>query len=251
MSDKGLQKVFKVMRQHEVSCLLMGGQACVLYGASEFTKDVDFAVLAEASNLQRIGDAMEELQATVIAVPPFSKIYLDEGLAVHFRCQARGVEGLRIDIMTRMRGVDSFQALWERRVVIEDTDGNEIPVLSVRDLVKAKKTQRDKDWPMIQRLMELQYFSGLKKDACDDVPFWLSEIRTPELLIEAAERFPNDAQNLLHSRPLLKYAVSGEFDNLDRALLEEVANEKAMDRKYWAPLKERLAHLRHEARGGK
>ena len=30
------------MRMHGVRCLLMGGQACVFYGAAEFSRDTDF-----------------------------------------------------------------------------------------------------------------------------------------------------------------------------------------------------------------
>ena len=41
------------MAAHKVRCLLMGGQACVFYGAAEFRRDSDFAILADAENLDR------------------------------------------------------------------------------------------------------------------------------------------------------------------------------------------------------
>jgi hypothetical protein len=41
------------MAAHNVRCLLMGGQACVFYGAAEFSRDSDFAILAEAENWDR------------------------------------------------------------------------------------------------------------------------------------------------------------------------------------------------------
>ena len=34
------------MRAHRVRALLMGGQACVSYGAEEFSRDVDLAIVA-------------------------------------------------------------------------------------------------------------------------------------------------------------------------------------------------------------
>jgi len=37
------------MREHRVLCLLMGGQACVFYGAAEFSRDTDLAVLSRPS----------------------------------------------------------------------------------------------------------------------------------------------------------------------------------------------------------
>ena len=39
-----------------------------------------------------------------------------------------------------------------------DVDGEPIDLLALEDLVRAKKTQRDKDWPMIRRLVEQSYF---------------------------------------------------------------------------------------------
>ena len=40
------------MREHRVRALLMGGQACVFYGAAELSRDTDFAILADAANLR-------------------------------------------------------------------------------------------------------------------------------------------------------------------------------------------------------
>ena len=65
----------------------MGGQACVFYGAAESSRDTDFAILANSANLARLRNALAELQAKVIAVPPFGLKYLQRGHAVHFRCQ--------------------------------------------------------------------------------------------------------------------------------------------------------------------
>lgn len=36
----------------------MGGQACVFYGAAEFSRDVDLAILAEPDNLRRRADLL-------------------------------------------------------------------------------------------------------------------------------------------------------------------------------------------------
>ena len=33
------------MRAHRVRALLMGGQACVFYGAAEFSRDTDLAIV--------------------------------------------------------------------------------------------------------------------------------------------------------------------------------------------------------------
>ena len=58
-----IPKVLSTMRGHSVQALLMGGQACILYGAAEFSRDADFAILASPENLHRLRSALEELQA--------------------------------------------------------------------------------------------------------------------------------------------------------------------------------------------
>lgn len=126
----------------------MGGQACVFYGAVQFSKDVDLALGAEPENYRRVLAALAELNAELNGVPHFDPELLRRGHAVHFRCSAAGVEKLRIDFMTRMRGVPDFALLWERRTVLQDDAGTTFDIMAVSDLVRAKKTQRDKDWPM-------------------------------------------------------------------------------------------------------
>ncbi len=46
----------------------MGGQACVFYGAAEFSSDTDLAILADTPNLSRLRAALSDLQAEVSAV---------------------------------------------------------------------------------------------------------------------------------------------------------------------------------------
>jgi hypothetical protein len=223
----------------------MGGQACVFYGAAEFSRDADLAILLESENLQRLETALKELQARRIAIPPFEADYLARGHAVHFRCFHPEVERLRVDVMARMRGVEAFPALWERRTTLEDGEGGTYELLSLPDLVRAKKTQRSKDWPMLQRLLEAHYFRHHRQPTETQIRFWLRELRTPELLIEAVKRWPEPTAKLREERPLLEHAVAGNSPALETALWEEERAEKEADRRYWAPLKAELERLRH------
>jgi hypothetical protein len=84
------------MAAHQVRALLMGGQACVFYGAAEFSRDTDLLLLSEADNLERLRHALRELQAECIAVPPLTADFLNRGHAVHFRCQHPEAVGMRI-----------------------------------------------------------------------------------------------------------------------------------------------------------
>src|SRR5581483_6980318 len=56
-----IHKVLSMMAARQVRVLLMGGQACVFYGAAEFSRDTDLLILGDADNLQRLTVALQEL----------------------------------------------------------------------------------------------------------------------------------------------------------------------------------------------
>lgn len=222
----------------------MGGQACILYGAAEFSRDIDFAILASEENLTHLRACLDELEADVIAAPPFLPEYLEKGHAIHFRCREPEAAGLRIDVMTKLRGVDAFDELWERRNTFVAENGAQYHLMSLPDLVKAKKTQRDKDWPMVRRLVEADYFACRDEPTSAQIDFWLSELRTVELLVEVANEHPQAAETQEKLRPLLKFAITAENDRLEEGLIDEERSVREIDREYWKPLKEELERLR-------
>ena len=246
MTPSPIRRVLSTLRSHRVQCLLMGGQACILYGAAEFSRDTDIALLGDAANLQRLQSALQDLHADRIAVPPFEAEYLHRGHAVHFRCQHPDAEGMRLDVMAVMRGVAPFGVLWNRRSTVDVDDGESIDLLSLPDLVQSKKTQRDRDWPMIRRLIEADFVQHQDRTTGERVGFWLREARTPELLVTVARRFPDSAAALMVDRPMLRLAVEDRQEALAGALEAEAAAEREADRRYWAPLRAELERLRHE-----
>ena len=243
-------RVLSTIRTFDVLALLMGGQACVLYGAAEYSRDLDLAVLATPDALPALRAALDALNASVIAVPAFTADYLDRGHAVHFSIPDGTTSPLRVDIMSRMRGVDAFDDLWKRRTTIalfstEDSRELLVDVMALSDLVIAKKTQRDKDWPMLRRLVDASYTAERDEPVTEaQVQFWLAELRSPELLIEVVSRFPERATR--STRAVVQAALRQE--DIDAALAMEQAAIMRDDKAYWAPLRRELEELRHEAR---
>ncbi len=237
-----------MIQKYQVQALLMGGQACVFYGAAQFSKDIDFAIYADDSNYERLHQALSELRAERIAVPRFDPGILERGHAIHYRCHAPGVEGLRVDVMTRMRGVPDFETLWNRRTTLTDESGTHYDLMAIEDLVRAKKTQREKDWPMITALVEVHYRALQQQATPERISFWLRESRTPERLIDLCQRYPSQAAALESQRPLLALTRTPDMDALRVALDAEVSAEKALDRAYWEPLRQELEQFRREER---
>ncbi|MGA7415084.1 MAG: hypothetical protein WBW33_31730 [Bryobacteraceae bacterium] len=227
--------------------LLMGGQACVLYGAAEFSRDLDLLILVDDDSLSRLRTALTDLKAEPIAVPALDAMYLERGHAVHFRCWREDVAGVRIDLMSSLRGVDPFDDLWERRTTIE-VAGESVELLALKDLVAAKKTQRDKDWPMIRRLVEQDYFASEERPASERSEFWLRELRTPELLMEATSANPEAARRIGQDRPAVQAALRKNLPDVARALEQEELEERRKDRSYWEPLKRELEEFRRQRR---
>lgn len=220
----------------------------MLYGAAEFSRDTDLALLASPENLMQLQAALDALGAWVVAVPPLGLEYLERGHAVH--CAYDDPEGgrMRIDVMARMRNVDPFPVLWARRTTLALEGVGDVEVLSLPDLAASKKTQRDKDWPMLRRLVEVSYFTFRRELTQARVRFWLLELRTPALLLEATARFGDEARELAAQRPLLADALAGVEDAVVAGLAREEAAEREADRAYWAPLRAELEALRRRAR---
>jgi hypothetical protein len=226
----------------------MGGQACVFYGAAEFSRDCDIVIVADDENLNRLNAALSALQAECIAVPPFERRYLERGHAVHFRCWHPDASRIRLDVMTKMRGCDSFAEMWERRLTLEDSDGSVYEILGIEDLLKAEKTQRDKDWPMIRRLIDAHFEEFKASPAEEQVRFWLSESRTPETLISLTNEYPAISSEVRRHRPLLSEAQAASRSAIRQELSAEESAERSADEAYWRPLKLELEQLRFAKR---
>lgn len=152
---------------------------------------------------------------------------------------------MRVDVMSKMRGVDSFGKLWRRRTSIELEDKTICDLISLPDLVQAKKTRRDKDWPMIRRLVEAHYFQTFEKPNPSQIKFWAMELRTAVLLMDLAKSHTALIKKQASKRRLLAHALSGRTIALEHALAAEEVVERKKDEQYWTPLLRELEKLRH------
>ncbi|MEE8584423.1 MAG: hypothetical protein V3T83_06175 [Acidobacteriota bacterium] len=74
----------------------------------------------------------------------------------------------------------------------------------------------------------------------------MTEMRTPQLLIELARANPGLCRDLTDRRPCLSLAALGDEAALNQALFEEERSEREKDRQHWIPLKDELQRLRRE-----
>ena len=246
LTPNPILKVLSTFKTCEVKCLLIGGQACIIYGAVEFSRDSDFVILADSENMERLKNALKALEAKPVYFPEFRVEYLRKGHACHFRCEAEDVMGLRIDMLSVLRGCAPFDELWKRRKTVTINDGTDVDVIGLSDLVQSKKTQRDKDWFMIKRLTENDIALNKDNPSPDQVKWWFRESRTPEHLRKLAEKYPDIIKETLSQRPLLDYAIQGDLAALSKALYEGEQLERQKDIEYWKPLRKELEMLQHD-----
>ncbi len=226
----------------------MGGQACILYGAAEFSRDVDVAVAVDPQNLRRLRAALVDLDAEPVYFPKLAASALRRGHACHFRCQAPGLHGVRLDVMAVLRGVPGFETLWRRRMRLDLPGGITIDVMALPDLLRAKKTQRDKDWPMVRRLVEADVARAPARVPASRARFWLEECRSTELLAQLARRFRGQAVRVAQKRPAVRAALHGDIAAVAAELRFEEDCERDLDRLYWKPLLAELESLRRGRR---
>ncbi|HEV3260247.1 MAG TPA: hypothetical protein VG013_25545 [Gemmataceae bacterium] len=251
MTPSPIGKVLSTLKKHRVRALLMGGQACILYGAAEFSRDVDVAVLAGAENLARLRRGLAELRAEPVFFPPLGDDVLRRGHACPFRVHVRGAEDLRLDVMSVLHGCDPFDQLWQRRWRITLPGVGRVNVVSLPDLVRAKKTQRDKHWSMLRRLVEADFHSRSRRPPRAQIEFWLREARTPALLLELCRRYHGTARRLGGLRPTVGFALRGDVAQVEQALQAEEEACRAADRAYWQPLRAELQRWRQNRKRSK
>ena len=245
MIQNPILKVLSTLKEHDVKCLLIGGQACIVYGAAEFSRDSDFVILCERKNIEKLQNALSALKAKTIYAPPLKIEYLERGHACHFRCNAQGLQGLRIDILSKMRRCAPFEELWKRKKMVKLKGAITINVLGLEDLVQSKKTQRDKDWLMLKRLVENDIILNKANPSEGKIKWWLLESRNVESLVKLTQNHPALAKKSASQRPLLSLAIQRDTENLSEQLAQEELLERRKDVEYWKPLRGELEVLRH------
>ena len=73
MPESPTPKALSTFLKHKVRVLLIGGQACILYGAAEFSRDIDLVIMISSENLEDLTVALEELEAERVFYPGLSE----------------------------------------------------------------------------------------------------------------------------------------------------------------------------------
>jgi len=134
----------KLLNEHHVEYLLIGGFAVAMHGYPRTTADMDVWVARRRENAENLVRSLREFGFDTPNLTP--ELFDDPERIVRM-----GTAPLRIEIMTQIDGVqfDECRARAETQVV----DGNSIPVISLNDLkINKRASGRAKDLDDLENL---------------------------------------------------------------------------------------------------
>jgi predicted nucleotidyltransferase len=140
------KEFIQCLNSNNVKYLLIGGWAVGLYGHPRATKDIDFFIFMEKTNLEKLKAALNDFGA-----PPVDIDYLSEkGNIIRF-----GVPPIGIDIINDVDGID-FKDCYSRKETIM-VENIEITLISKEDLIINKKsTGRLSDLADVEKLERIK-----------------------------------------------------------------------------------------------
>jgi predicted nucleotidyltransferase len=134
----------KLLNDHEVRYLLIGGYAVGYYGYPRATHDMDIWIAVDLSNAEKMVDVMTEFGFAEGAVP--KEVFLrSEGVV------RMGVPPLRLEVLMSISGV-AFEECYKRRL-LDEVDGVPVSMMHLEDLRKNKiASGRHKDLDDVSNL---------------------------------------------------------------------------------------------------
>ncbi len=138
------KEFLKLLKEHNVRYLLIGGYAVGFYGYPHATADMDIWIAIHPENANRIVTVLKEFGFDVPELSP--QLFLKEKQIIRM-----GVPPVKLEISTSISGVE-FDACYKRRITVE-LDGVEVNLIGLTDLkINKKASGRTKDITDLENL---------------------------------------------------------------------------------------------------
>jgi hypothetical protein len=150
------QQILAAFAEQNVRVVMIGGVAMRLHGSAHITDDVDFCYARDRANLDALARALAPHHPKLRGAPddlPF--IWDTRTLQGLLNITLKTDIGI-VDMLGEAAGVDSFEGLWNRSVLME-AHGLPVRVASIDDLIAMKRAaNRVKDRNHILELEALR-----------------------------------------------------------------------------------------------
>jgi len=146
--QQDFEELLKLLEEHKIEYLIVGGYAVAFHGYPRFTKDIDVFYNISAINIQRLQKALEKFGFTTKDLP--AELFYSKGNIITF-----GIEPVRVDIINEISGVE-FNDAWKKRVRGKYGTA-QVNFINKTDLIKNKtSTPRLQDKADAEKLSENQ-----------------------------------------------------------------------------------------------
>lgn len=127
---RDFKEFLRLLHDHDVDYLLVGGFAVALHGYARTTADIDVWVSRERENAERIVACLKEFGFDLPDLTP--EVFLEPDRVIRM-----GNAPLRIEILTDIDGVAFDEC--RRRAIVHDLEGGDVRVISLEDLKRNKR----------------------------------------------------------------------------------------------------------------
>lgn len=195
MADNIYLRLTKLFNAGKLRAILSSGQAVVLHRLAMMSKDGDWILRGDAESLEYILRVLSEFGAVYRFGAPLDLRWLANGWSSHLEFSFDGMR-VRTDFVVtppRISATD-LERMWREQ------EGAELPFVGLRDLVELKKTNREKDYPVIGDLAR-RLTSVRDKLLCS---------RSARDILTLAREHPTVLTECADLRPVLSHVPEGE-----------------------------------------
>jgi len=128
--EKDYEEFLSLLNKHSVKYCIIGAYAVAFYAKPRYTKDIDILIEPSIENAKKILKVLAEFGFGGISISL-------EDLTRDGNILQLGYEPLKIDILTKLEGLD-FQDIWKNRVT-GDYGSEKVFFIGLDDLIKNKK----------------------------------------------------------------------------------------------------------------
>jgi len=153
------EEILRILNDHDVLYVVIGGMAAVIHGSDIPTTDIDVTPDESLNNLQRLSAALREMNAKIWTQPEPEGLSFDHDGASLADAQILNLitDYGRLDVTRTPAGTQGYEDL-KRDAVTVDVFGLAVSVASLADVVRSKQAAgRPKDLqflPTLRRLLD-------------------------------------------------------------------------------------------------
>jgi hypothetical protein len=130
--------LLKLLRQHEIEFVIVGGFAAMAHGASQLTQDVDVCFEFTPKNVRRLAGALKDFHPIHRMTPQRLPLELNDENIARLKNLYLQTDLGQLDCLSEVKGVGDFAEVQRQSIEIELPAGP-CRILSLDALIRAKE----------------------------------------------------------------------------------------------------------------